>query len=125
MINQFLGWNMSVERVKGITDEPVIIADHLGTIIFVNKPFEKLFGWTEREIVGKPITVIIPDSFHDAHVLGFSRFTNTEVSTILNHPLKLNARTKAGKEFLSEHTIFAEKIDGNWNFAAIVKELQE
>ncbi|MBA3661915.1 MAG: PAS domain S-box protein [Gammaproteobacteria bacterium] len=116
---------MTIEELKSTEEKPVIIASKQGVIIFVNHQFEKIFEWKFNEIVGKPITTIIPPNFHDAHHLGFSRFQNTEVSTILNHPLKLNAIKKNGDIFAAEHIIQAEKIDDAWVFAATIEPIEK
>ncbi len=112
-------------ELKSVTTKPVVIANHRGVIIFVNKMFEQTFQWTSDEIVGQPITAIIPFNFHDAHHLGFSRFQSTELSTVLNHPLKLKTVKKNGDVFPAEHIIFAEKENGSWVFGATVEPLEE
>ena len=110
--------------MKNQTDLPAIIADEQGLITSVNKNFETVFGWTENEVLGKPLTIIIPKSLHDAHHLGFSRFLMTEKPTLLNKPLKLKSVTKDGKEFDAEHIIIAEKQDSNWIFGATIRPLE-
>jgi hypothetical protein len=86
--------------------------------------FEKTFGWSYLEIVGQPLNLILPSYFQDAHTLGFSRFSTTEVSTVLNHPLQLKVRTKDNCEIESEHIIIAEKQQGQWVFAATLRPLE-
>ena len=99
----------------------VIVADHQGLVTEVNAAFERLFGWSSAEIKGKPLTTIIPPSFHDSHHLGFSRFLTTGKPTLLNQPLKLKAITKDGREFEAEHFIVAEQVGGQWCFGATIR----
>lgn len=68
---------------------------------------------------------VIPRSYQDSHNLGFSRFVMTEQSRILNHPLRLLAVTKDGREIMSEHFITAEQEDGQWVFGAILRPLDQ
>ena len=107
------------------TGVPVVVADQQGMITHVNGRFETVFGWQVREIVGKPLSIIIPKNLHDAHHLGFSRFLTTGKPTLLNQPLKLKAVTKEGREFEAEHTILAEQKEGRWIFAATIRPLGE
>jgi PAS domain S-box-containing protein len=102
---------------------PVVIADHQGLISYVNTPFVDLFGWSPTEIVGLPLSTIIPRNLHDAHQLGFSRFLTSGKATLLNQPLKLRAVAKDGREFDAEHTISAEHHDGHWTFGATIRPL--
>ena len=67
----------TIEEMRGETGIPSVIADHQGMITYVNQRFEAVFGWQAQEIIGKPLTAIIPSHLHDAHHLGFSRFLTT------------------------------------------------
>lgn len=97
---------MTLEQVRRETGTPVVIADHRGVIIQVNARFEETFGWQAGEIVGKPLTAIIPAALHDAHHLGFSRFLATGQATLLGQPLQLRAVRKDGREFRAEPDAF-------------------
>ena len=112
----------TIEQLKQ-SDVPVILANHEGSVVDVNVTFEKVFGWTAEEIIGQPLTVVLPPLFHDSHNLGFARFAATGNSTILNHPLQLKAVAKNGQEIESEHFIIAEKQEGRWIFAATLRPL--
>ena len=115
---------MTMGELRCETSVPVIIADRDGSITYVNARFEAIFGWKSEEIVGQPLTTIIPKNLHDAHHLGFSRFLMTGKPTLLNQPLKLKAVAKDGRELDSEHIIVAEQEDGQWVFGATIRPLE-
>lgn len=106
-----------------MSGDPFVMTNNQGIVLEINHYFEQVFGWTAIEIIGKHVTVILPLAFRDAHHLGFSRFTATEISTILNHPLTLKTLTKLGQEIISEHYIMAEKLNDQWFFAARLRPL--
>jgi len=113
------------ERLREEETVPVVITNQQGLITHTNKPFQRVFGWSEDEVLGKPLTLIIPKALHDAHHLGFSRFLNTGRPTLLDRPLQLKAVTKGGREFAAEHIISAEKRNGEWIFGATIRPLVE
>lgn len=115
----------TIRELRKETGVPVVIADEEGLINYVNQRFEKVFGWPANEIVGRPLTTIIPRNLHDAHHLGFSRFLTTGKPTLLNQALKLKAVTKAGQEFEAEHMIIAEREKNQWIFGASIRPLGE
>lgn len=114
---------MKIDQMKLESKLPVLIADCQGLIIYVNEPFNIIFGWQPNEILGHSLEAVIPSTYHDSHHLGFSRFAMTEQPTLLNHPLKLMAVTKDGSEIESEHFIVAEQQQGRWVFAATLRPL--
>jgi len=114
---------ITIEQLKE-SDLPVIVANHEGVVVDVNTHFEAIFGWQAQDIIGEPLTVILPPFFRDSHNLGFARFSATEESNVLNHPLHLKAIAKDGREIESEHFIIAEKQEGQWLFAATLRPLE-
>ena len=111
----------TIDQMMQEVDVPAVTVSAQGLISRVNKCFEKVFGWNVQEIVGKPLTAIIPKDLHDAHQLGFSRFLRTGKPTLLNQPLKLKAVTKEGRVFEAEHVITAEQQEGQWVFGATIR----
>lgn len=51
----------------------IVIADTAGIIRFWSNGAESAFGHASREIVGKPLDVIVPEEFRVAHWAGFHR----------------------------------------------------
>lgn len=113
----------SIEEIRNNTDMPAIIVNDQGVITHVNKRFEIVFGWTAAEIVGEPVSIIIPRNLRSAHHLGFSRFLTTEKPTLLNRPVRLRTVRKDGQEFEAEHFIVAEDGQGQWVFGALIRPL--
>jgi len=44
--------------------DPILLQDLDGTIREVNAEMERLYGWSREELVGKPITTIVPEKNH-------------------------------------------------------------
>ena len=112
---------MTFAELQETTDAPVILANEQGRITFINQQLQDTLGWRPADLVGHPLTTIIPKSLHDAHNLGFSRFLTTEKPTLLNKPLKLKAMTKDGRELPVELVIIAEQSKGKWLFGASLR----
>lgn len=115
----------SIAELEHVSDVPVVVADHQGLITRINRRFQSVFGWSEGEIIGKPLTILIPKRLRDAHHLGFSRFLTTSQATLLDRPLRLRAVAKDGVEFDAEHYIIAEKGPQGWTFGATIRPLEE
>lgn len=103
-----------------LRDVPVVAIDQQSIFTFLNDAFTEEYGWTRKELLGKPVTEIMPAHMRSAHNVGFARFLTTESSELLGKPLPLAVLYKDGTEKTANHIIIGEKKDGLWHFAAII-----
>ena len=117
------------DRIRALREKedlPFVRADASGIVQEINDRFKAVYGWSEAALIGQSLGLILPPSFRDSHHAGFARFQLTEVSKVLNHPLKLETFCADGNAIESEHFIVAEKhSDGSWSFAATLRPLME
>lgn len=111
----------TIDEILSDDTASAVVSDDQGFITEVNGRFKEDFGWTRTEIVGQPVTTIIPGSLRDAHNLGFARFLATGKPTLLGEVLRLDAELKDGTVVSAEHLIVAERRDGRWCFAASIR----
>ncbi len=102
---------------------PAIAIDYNSMITMVNEAFQKEYGWSEKDLLGKSITEIIPPYLRDAHQIGFSRFLSTEQATLLGMKLPLKILYRDGTVQDAEHFIVGEKKNNRWYFAATIVRL--
>jgi PAS domain S-box-containing protein len=110
----------TVKDILATTSEPMVAIDEQGIITQVNSLFLSAYGWGEKDLVGRVITVIMPPYMRDAHNFGFSRFLMSEQARILNKPLSLPVYCKDGTIVEAEHYIAGEKTSNGWQFAATI-----
>ena len=106
-------------------EAPFVLADPLGQVLEVNEAFQRTYGWTNADLRGESLSLILPEAFQMAHHLGFSRFQSTGKSEILAHPLRLRTVCRDGKEVISEHFIVAERHGDSWMFGATLTPLPD
>jgi diguanylate cyclase (GGDEF)-like protein/PAS domain S-box-containing protein len=85
--------------LEGLPDA-IVGARRDGSIVFVNALAEELFGYTEAELLGRPISVLWPERVRDRYE------RNTALYFQLEHPLRFSARAyglrRDGTEFVGE-----------------------
>ncbi len=113
----------TIAEMRDEAGTPVVFINHHGIVTFVNPPFEAAFGWNREELIGRPVTTIIPKEFRDAHNMGFSRFLSTGQPTLLGQPLELKISTRDGTDVVAEHFMIAERSHDEWIIGAIIKPL--
>ena len=126
MVPQHSWTEDSIRQLREQQDLPFVRADASGVVREINQRFREVYGWSDGQLLGQSLGLILPPSFRDSHHSGFARFKLTEESRVLNHPLKLATFCVDGTAIESEHYIVAEKHDdGAWSFAATLRPLTD
>lgn len=99
----------------------LVVADELGLITHVDVALASALGWLAEELVGRPLTTIIPPRFRDAHHIGFSRFLSTHQPMLLDRLLTMSVVNRSGDELAAEHVITAVPVANGWWFAAAIR----
>lgn len=119
----------SEERSRLILDnalDAVITTDELGAITSWNKEAEKIFGWTEDQIIGKRLgDSIIPEADRKAEGHGFEEFLSTGRGGMLNRRIELKAFRRNGEEFPIELAITPIQIGERTLFSAFLRDITE
>jgi PAS domain S-box-containing protein len=88
---------------------PVVVVDQIGIVNSINPMFKKTFFWESKDLVGCPVSTIIPANLRDAHNMGFSRYIVSKESTVMEMPLDLEILTGKGQIQLAQHFIVSFK----------------
>ena len=103
--------------------EAVIITDKYGVISGVNRSAEMLFGYNAEDIVGKNVSVLVPESNQGAHDAYIRDFHRTGKSQIIGVGREVKGRRKNGSLFPVHIAIGQYREDNGFSFMAIVHDL--
>ncbi len=85
--------------VAQTASDAIITIDSGGVITFWNDAARKIFGYPTGEALGRPVTLIIPERFHDAHEHGMKRLGATGEPRVAGRTVELVGLRKNGEEF--------------------------
>jgi PAS domain S-box-containing protein len=77
----------------------IVLANGDGKIISWNSIAERLFGYTEGEILGRPLSMIMPAEQRESHQRGLERVKVTGASTLTGRTIEVHGLRKDGSEF--------------------------
>jgi PAS domain S-box-containing protein len=111
--------------VVQLTPDALVLANAEGRIIFWNSGAEKMFGYTQEEGLGQPLSLIIPPRYREAHAHGFQRLCETGESKLIGRTVELNGLRKGDKEFPVELSLATWHAKGMRFFSAFLRDLTE
>lgn len=106
-------------------NDSIILSDRTGTIISWNKGAELIFGFNEKEALGKNLQIIIPDKFKVAHQQGMERYLLSGEPKMIGNTVELEGLRKDGSEFPIELSLAAWQEDDQVYFSSIIRDITE
>ena len=109
--------------VVGTTPDAVVLADRNGTIILWNQAAARLFGYTEKEMIGQPLTLLMPHRYREAHQAGMTRLEATGETRVMGRTVELHGLRKDGTEFPLELSLGIGKSPRGVFYSGIIRDI--
>ncbi len=106
-------------------NDAIITSDETKLILFWNKGAEFIFGYSSDEVIGQPLTLIIPGQLHQRHNRGMERMNQRKKPRVIGKVLELQAVKKSGEEFPIELTLGSWDHDGKRYYSGIIRDITE
>jgi PAS domain S-box-containing protein len=116
------------ERFRAVTEtayDAIVTADADGEIVSWNASAARMFGFDKAEIIGQPLTRIIPPRFQKAAMDGFQRLMNGDPEGKDRSIAELIGRRKDGSEFLVERSIALWQTEDGRYFTCTMRDIAE
>ena len=105
--------------------DAIISGDAEGLIRSWNSAATVLFGFTEAEVIGQPIDLIIPERYKKAHQKGIHRVSSGGESHVIGKTVELAAVRKDGTEFPVELSLATWFLDDERYYTGIIRDISE
>ena len=119
---------VSEERLRSIvqsTKDAIVLVNALMKVAFWNKGAEATFGYSVEEIIGQPVTTIIPEPYHEELERNVQRVRVLERMHSTSKTLELVGRRKQGDEFPLELSVTSWKGKSDLFFTIIMRDISE
>jgi PAS domain S-box-containing protein len=101
-----------------------IAIDATGRITDWNLKATQLFGWTEREAVGRDMAdLLVPPDQHSRHQAGFGQFVTSGAGPFLDGPTEVMGLHRNGKQIPVELAIAALPTASGYGASAFVRDI--
>ena len=117
----------SEDCLRSVADsaaDAVISIDARGKITFANRSVRRIFGYSSDELLGKPVTILLPGKFLKSHLAVMKKWGRSS-DAYLNETREVTGLRKDGREFPAELSFSAWKMKHENYFTVIIRDISE
>ena len=103
--------------------DAIVLADGSGLMLSWNAAAESLFGYSAGEVVGQPLTMIMPARYRDDHLRALGHVQRTGNLRHKGSPVKVHGLRKDGREFPIEMSLSSWTADDQRFFCGILRDV--
>lgn len=115
----------SLDALLNAAVDAMIISDRNGRILRVNPAAQAYFGWSEADLIGKNVHVLMPNPDHDQHDGYLSKYLAGGAPAIIGIGREVTALHADGNTFPIHLSVGEIKGKGKARFIAIIRDLSE
>ena len=113
-------------RLAAVVDtavDAIITIDERGTIDSVNPATERLFGYSRDELVGRNVSMLMPDPYRSEHDAYLTRYLSTGEARIIGIGREVVGLRKDGTAFPLDLSVSEFRVAGRRMFTGIVHDI--
>jgi adenylate cyclase len=117
--------NHTLAAIIRSANDAIVTANAEGAVVTWNPAAERIFGYRESEILGRPLTLLMPERFRRAHDAGLGRVVATGETRVIGKTVELAGLRKDGSEFPIELSLATWEAEGARFFSGIVRDVTD
>jgi len=116
----------SEERFRALTQtahDAILSVDASARIVSWNRGAQACFGYAAEEVLGRPLTLLIPERYRESHQRGLARFQSTGESRVIGKTVELHGLRKDGSEFPLELSLATWETARGRFYGGIIRDI--
>ncbi len=118
----------SEEQYRSVAEsanDAIITVNNKEIIKSWNHGAEKIFGYMEKEVIGKNLDMIIPQDYRESQNKGIKQIEPVDRRNIIGNTVELRGLHKSGKEFPLELSLAEWETQKGKFFTGIIRDISE
>jgi len=115
-------------RLRGIVDtavDGIITIDEKGIVETMNPSAERIFGYSANEVIGRNVSMLMPEPFHSEHDGYLEHYRKTGERRIIGIGREVRGRRKDGTEFPMDLAVSAASVGQRRIFTGLVRDITQ
>lgn len=117
--------NIKSHKILEMAAEGIVSIDTGGKLLSFNRAAQKIFGYSEVEVIGKNVSLLMPPPHRDNHDEYLSRYLQTGQAHVIGKTRELQGRRKDGMPFPMELSVTEVKFGDAHFFTAVLRDISE
>jgi PAS domain S-box-containing protein len=116
----------SEERFRGLVEtsaDAIVSVDEERRIIQWNKAACRIFGYSEGDVIGKLVDILVPEKYQRRHVKGFQKFLESGSTKLIGDTVELEGLRKDGSTVPVELSLSALQWNDSYIFTGIIRDI--
>jgi two-component system sensor kinase FixL len=114
-----LRWRAVIESAV----DGIVVIDARGRIEAFNPAAERIFGYSEREVLGRNVTILMPTPYRDEHDAYLARYLETGIAKIIGIGRDVSGLRRDGSVFPLHLSVGEMSLGGEKKFTGILHDL--
>lgn len=116
--------HLRASRILQVAEDGIVSADEAQTITFLNLKAEEIFGYRAEDVMGRPLSMLMPERYRARHKSDVERFgAGKQASRQMNERGGVVGMRKSGEEFPMEVAITKVNVGGALTYTAHIRDI--
>ena len=118
----------SESRLQAVLDsanDAIVSIDSRGDVVGWNGSAAEMFGYDADEMMGQPVSAVIPERFREAHVAGIERVNAGGERHVIGTTVELAGCHRSGREIPIELSLASWDSNGERYYTGIIRDVTE
>ena len=113
------------DQIFNTIPDGIVTIDQHGLIQSVNPAVISMFGFTQAEMLGQNVSMLMPDPYRQEHDAYLHRYQQDAIRRVIGIRRRLEGQHKQGHHFPLDLFVSELKSDGKSYFVGVIRDLSE
>ena len=115
-----------LNAITEAAQDAIVTIDHESKVTFWNASAERIFGYSQQEVMGKDLhELILPENLKEAHAEGWRRIQQTGTGNAIGSSVELQTKHKNGSLISVELSLSSMRVGSEWHVLGLVRDISD